>query len=175
MICPRCSRQLPDGSKFCDGCGFAIPASQPAQQPAPKPAPAQGYQQPNFGGAPQAPNYNQGYQQPNFGGAPFSQGHISEFTGGVFETFVAVLAASLLITISCGFATPWAITNLLKFIFGHMKIDGKRLVFVGNGAEFFGQWVIWSLLSLITCGIYGIFFVTPRLLNWIAKNTHFSD
>lgn len=175
MICPRCSRQLPDGTKFCDGCGFAIPsAPQPgAPAPAPRPAPAPGYQQPNYGAPPPPPNYNQGYQQPM--GSPFGQGHLSEFTGGIFDTFVAVLAASLLITITCGFATPWAITNLLKFIFGHTRIDGKRLVFVGNGAEFFGQWVIWSLLSLITCGIYGIFVVTPRLFNWIAKNTHFQD
>lgn len=52
MICPRCSRQLPDGSKFCDGCGLALTNQAPTQAPT--------YQQPGpFPNAPQQYPYPQ--------------------------------------------------------------------------------------------------------------------
>ena len=58
---------------------------------------------------------------------------VSDWDGGVFETFLNSLAASLIITFTCGIATPWAICYMMKFIIGHAKIDGKRLVFDGTG------------------------------------------
>lgn len=35
MFCPKCGKQLPDGAKFCTGCGS--PVSQPQTPPAPTP------------------------------------------------------------------------------------------------------------------------------------------
>jgi uncharacterized Zn finger protein (UPF0148 family) len=33
MICPKCKKELPDGSKFCNHCGNPINTEQPKQQP----------------------------------------------------------------------------------------------------------------------------------------------
>lgn len=45
MFCPKCGKELKDGSKFCTGCGAAVssaptPVSAPAPTPTPAPAPA---------------------------------------------------------------------------------------------------------------------------------------
>ena len=44
MFCPKCARQIPDSSRFCEFCGTALtapaqPASQPIPQPVPQPVP----------------------------------------------------------------------------------------------------------------------------------------
>lgn len=38
MFCPNCGKELPDGAKFCSGCGR--PVDRPQEQPAPFPVPA---------------------------------------------------------------------------------------------------------------------------------------
>ena len=89
----------------------------------------------------------------------------------MFETFVASLAASLIMSLTCGIATPWAICYLWKFILEHAIIDGKRLTFDGTGGQLFGNWIKWFLLTVITFGIYS-FWVAPRLYKWVASHTH---
>jgi len=98
----------------------------------------------------------------------------STWDGGVLDTVVNSIVASLMITFTCGIATPWAICYMWKFIIDHVIIDGKRLSFDGNGGQLFGNWIKWFLLTIITCGIYG-FWVTPRLYAWIASHTRFEN
>ncbi len=98
----------------------------------------------------------------------------SDWDGGVLETVINSIIASIMIAITCGIATPWAICYIWNFVIGHVTIDGKRLKFDGNGGELFGQWIIWFILTVITCGIYG-FWVTPKLYKWIASHTHFAN
>ncbi len=95
----------------------------------------------------------------------------STWDGGVLDTVVNSIVASLIMTFTCGIATPWAICYMMKFVIGHVIVDGKRLSFDGNGGQLFGNWIKWFLLTLITCGIYS-FWVTPRLYRWIASHTH---
>lgn len=95
----------------------------------------------------------------------------SKYDGSVLETFANSLLASLMITFTCGIATPWAICFMYKFILSHVIIDGRRLTFDGTGGQLFGNWIKWFFLTLITCGIYG-FWVAPRLYNWVASHTH---
>lgn len=97
----------------------------------------------------------------------------SRFDGGVLETFINTLIASLIIGITCGIATPWAICYMYNFIISHVVIDGRRLTFDGTGGQLFGNWIKWFLLTIVTCGIYS-FWVAPRLYNWVAKHTHFA-
>ena len=42
MFCPNCGKNVPDDSKFCDGCGFSFANAEPASAPEPaaEPAPA---------------------------------------------------------------------------------------------------------------------------------------
>ena len=97
---------------------------------------------------------------------------VSRFDGSVLDTLLNSLAASCLISLTCGFGTPWAICYMYKFIIGHVIIDGRRLTFDGTGGELLGQWIKWYLLTLVTCGIYG-FWVAPRVYDWVASHTHF--
>ena len=96
---------------------------------------------------------------------------VSTWDGGVFDTIVNSIVASLIISITCGIATPWAICYMMKFIIGHAIIDGKRMKFDGTGGQLFGNWIKWLLLMLVTCGIYS-FWVAPRLYKWAASHIH---
>ena len=93
----------------------------------------------------------------------------STWDGGVLDTVVNSIVASIIISITCGLATPWAICYMMKFIIGHAVINGKRLQFDGTGGQLFGNWIKWFLLTIITCGIYS-FWVTPRLYKWICSH-----
>lgn len=95
----------------------------------------------------------------------------STWDGGVFDTVVNAIVASLIVSITCGIATPWAICYMMKFIIGHAVIDGRRMKFDGTGGQLFGNWIKWFLLTLITCGIYS-FWVAPRLYKWVASHIH---
>ncbi len=97
---------------------------------------------------------------------------VSTWDGGVFETIINTIAASLIISFTCGIATPWAICFMMKFVIGHTVVSGRRLGFNGTGMQLFGNWIKWFLLTLITFGIYG-FWVVPRLYKWIASHTYF--
>lgn len=59
MFCPNCGKQLPDGSRFCDGCGAQLAAAQPIQQ---QPLQQQPVQQPYMHQQPVQQPY---MQQPN--------------------------------------------------------------------------------------------------------------
>ena len=95
----------------------------------------------------------------------------SKWDGGVLDTIVNIIVASLIISFTCGIATPWAICYMMKFVISHTVIDGKRLTFDGNGGQLFGNWIKWFILTLITCGIYS-FWVIPKMYSWIAKHIH---
>jgi uncharacterized ion transporter superfamily protein YfcC len=90
---------------------------------------------------------------------------------GIMDTIVNAIIASLIMSITCGIATPWAVCYMMKFIVGHAIIDGKRMTFTGSGGDLFGQWIKWFLLTIITCGIYS-FWVIPRMYKWIAEHIH---
>lgn len=137
------------GAQIADGVAFCANCGQktetPAPQPAPQPAPAE---------------------------AP--AGKQSCWDGGVLETVAASIVASLIISITCGIGTPWAVCYLYGYILKHVVLDGKRLTFDGTGGQLFGNWIKWFLLMIVTCGIYS-FWVIPRLYNWIASHTHRED
>ena len=104
-------------------------------------------------------------------GNPLSQ---STWDGGVLETIINSIVASLIISVTCGIATPWAICYMMKFVIEHAVINGKRLSFDGNGAQLFGNWIKWFLLTIVTCGIYS-FWVVPQVYKWVASHIHFKD
>ncbi len=145
--CNNCGHAMDDNASFCLSCG--APA-QPAQQQAPV--------------QPQQPVNN---YVPNYAPAQPQ----STWDGGVLDTIVNSIVASLIISFTCGIATPWAIVYMMRFIVEHAIIDGKRMRFDGTGGQLFAQWIKWFLLTIITCGIYS-FWVTPRLYKWVASHIH---
>ena len=49
-------------------------------------------------------------------GAPVAK---STWDGGVLDTFLNSIVASLLITFTCGIGTPWAVCYMMKFVISH--------------------------------------------------------
>ena len=96
---------------------------------------------------------------------------MSTWDGGVLDTVVNSIVASLICSVTCGIGTPWAICYMMKFVIEHTVINGRRLRFDGDGAQLFGNWIKWFLLTIVTCGIYS-FWVTPRLYKWVASHIH---
>ena len=163
-FCKNCGTSLSDDLTFCPNCGAGTGGADAN-------AGAGGFGA-GFGGAVNnlKGNFNNMMSQsedPSF----WSTDGASKWDGGVLETLVAGIVASLMITFTCGIATPWAVCYLWNFIISHALIDGRRLSFDGTGAQLFGNWIKWFLLTVITCGIYS-FWVTPRLCHWICKHTH---
>ncbi len=142
-FCSNCGTQIDDNIQFCPSCGSKqIRVDEPQQTSRPE------------------------YQP------PVNNARISDWDGSVLDTIVNSIIAGLIITFTCGIATPWAICYIYKFVISHVIVDGKRLKFDGTGGALFANWIKWFILILITCGIYS-FWVTPRLYKWIAGNTHF--
>ena len=143
-FCTNCGNSVPEEYAFCTNCGTKVQATPVAVQ------------QPNND------DYNGGYDAPAG----------STWDGGVLETFLASIVYSLIVTFTCGIATPWAVCYFYKFVISHVIIDGKRLYFNGTGGSLFGNWLLWTLLTVITCGIYG-FWVAPKMYKWFSSHTHF--
>ncbi len=142
-FCNNCGTQLSDDMQFCNNCGAKQGAAPAAAPVTPQPVP------------PVSSVVNN-----------------STWDGGVLDTVVNSIVASLIMSLTCGIATPWAICYMMKFIIGHAIIEGKRLRFVGKGGSLFGNWIKWMLLTMITCGIYG-FWVAPRMYKWVVSNIEF--
>lgn len=151
--------------------------NQQAQQQA-----TQGYTNPNMANnnqyGPQQmfppPQNGGGFQQNIYIGTQQQLNTGSRFDGTVLDTLLVSIAASLIAGITFGIATPWALCIMWNFIVSHVIVDGKRLYFDGNGAQLFGNWIKWFILTIITFGIYG-FWVAPKLFDWVAKHTHFQN
>lgn len=153
-ICANCGAQLADQVRFCDKCGAAQAEAVAAPQPQYQEPQYQQYQQPQY----------QQYQQ-------YQNYSVSDWDGGVLDTIVNSIVASLIITFTCGIATPWAVCYMVRFVADHAIIDGKRIQFTGTGGGLFAQWIKWLLLTVITCGIYS-FWVVPRMYKWIISHLH---
>ena len=65
---------------------------------------------------------------------------------------------------------PLAICWKNRFIQKRLIIDGRKMWFNGDGVEIIGRWIVWSLLTLITFGIYALF-RNLRVLRWVNKHT----
>ncbi len=93
----------------------------------------------------------------------------SFYDGTAGEYFGMCLVARLGIIFSCGIATPWMITKLLKFDFEHSIICGDRLGFDGTGGQYWGENNLVGLLNLITCGIYGAWGIV-KINKWTYRH-----
>ena len=97
----------------------------------------------------------------------------SQFTGGLLGLIGINLLQVIMITITLGLGTPWAICVKERWIAKHTIIDGKQLAFDGTGGQLFGNFIKWFLLTILTLGIYG-FWLDIKMKQWITKHTHFA-
>lgn len=98
----------------------------------------------------------------------------SKFEGSVLGFIGYSLLATLITTCTFGIAFPWADVMFQSWICRNTIIDGRRPYFDGTGAQLFGNYIKWLILTVITCGIYG-FWMFNKITHWRTKHTHFAN
>lgn len=96
----------------------------------------------------------------------------SEFNAGLLDLLGARIVVFLIILLTLGFGTPWAIVYFEKWRLERTTIDGMNLTFDGTGGELFGKYIVWFFLTLLTLGIYS-FWLSLNMHKWIVEHTHF--
>ena len=96
----------------------------------------------------------------------------SEFDGTLFPYLIHIILVGIASSFTLGLAVPWALCSLFRWTAEHTVINGKRLQFVGTGGELFKKWIIWWLLTIVTCGFFS-FYVFITMERWKAKHTTF--
>lgn len=97
----------------------------------------------------------------------------SKFSGGLLGLIGINIIQGILIGFTLGIAAPWAICIKESWMAKHTTIDGRQLTFDGNGAQLFGNYIKWLLLTFVTCGIYS-FWLSIKMKQWVTKHTHFA-
>ena len=98
----------------------------------------------------------------------------SKFSGGLLGLIGISFLAGLLASITLGIGTPWAVCMVMNWYAKHITIDGKKVTFDGNGGQLFGQYIKWLLLTIITCGIYGLW-LSIKMVGWVVSHTHLAE
>lgn len=145
MFCKNCGKEIDDKAIMCPNCGVAT--DNMAQ-----------YKNPANAGANAAPDSNG-----------------SKFTGGAFANAFIGWISGLVSLITLGLCAPFMICWKEKWVAKHTYINGRQLAFDGNGAQLWGRFMLWVLLSVITLGIYYIICVKVAMEKWRTKHTHFAD
>jgi len=149
MFCINCGSRIEDNAVFCTNCGAkqeeqAAPVAEEAVQ-APVAAP-------------------QVVAEPVVVAAPvISQDVVmttnwkySHFDGGVLGLIGVSLAVFFLTLITLGLAGPAMHCYMLRWQYRHTVVGGYRLKFTGTGWQLFWRAIVWSLLTVITIGIFGL-------------------
>ncbi len=98
----------------------------------------------------------------------------SNFSATVFGWFGVRFLVTLGTIFSFGIALPWLVCFRQKYLASRTHINGKTQRFDGNGVQLIGKYLLWLLLTILTCGI-GAFFLKANLHKWIVSHTHFTE
>ena len=105
---------------------------------------------------------------------PQIEANDSFFDGKGLTYFGKGLLFTLIVSVTCGIAYPWAQVMLLKWQIGHTVIEGKRQSFNGTGGQLFLECLKWFFLTLITLGFYGFYFVPVNYRKWVTSHTTYA-
>ncbi len=95
----------------------------------------------------------------------------SKFTGGLLGMIGINILQTIICVFTLGIGVPWAVCLKERWYVKHTVIDGRQLTFDGTGAQLFGNYIKWLLLSIITLGIYS-FWLGIKMKQWVTKHTH---
>ena len=95
----------------------------------------------------------------------------SQFNGTVGEYFRLSILMFLLVVFTLGLGMPWAICMLHRWRMNNLVIDGKQVFFCGRGKKLFWRYIGWSILSLLTLGVYA-FRIPVKVMDWLMDHTH---
>lgn len=96
----------------------------------------------------------------------------SKFDGEFWPYLGWRLLSGLISLFTLGICYPFGLAMVARYEREHTIINGKRLTFDGKGSQFIGKWILYQLLTVITCGIFSLW-IPVKKYKWIAKHTHF--
>jgi len=96
-----------------------------------------------------------------------------EFKGGVLPIFLFPFWFIPFMVITLSIALPWIICIVIRWICENTTIGGKRLAFKGTGGGLFWRYILWTLLTFITLGIYG-YWAIRNYIRWGIENIEVS-
>ncbi len=99
---------------------------------------------------------------------------LSKFDAGLLKLIGTNLLNMLILLCTLGIMLPWAICMKQEFFVKHTIILGKRQNFDGKGIQFFGLWIKYVLLIIVTLGIYS-FWIPISLKRWIVSHIHYVE
>ena len=95
----------------------------------------------------------------------------SKFTGGLLGLIGVSLAVTFGSIFTLFIAYPWLFCFKQRWYAKHTYYDGVQMQFDGKGGQLIGNYLKWILLSIITIGIYSLWF-SINLHKWNVKHTH---
>lgn len=98
----------------------------------------------------------------------------SQFNGRLIQLIGVSILQALISVFTLGLGVPAAVCLKERWLAKHTIIDGKQLVFDGNGWQLFGQYIKWFLLTIVTLGIYSLW-LGIKMKKWVVKHTHFVE
>ncbi|MFA6852098.1 MAG: leucine-rich repeat protein, partial [Bacilli bacterium] len=98
----------------------------------------------------------------------------SKLTAGIFDLIAINIGFFLICLFTLGLGWPIAVVIKEKWKCQRTYISGKKLKFVGTGGELFVEYIKWILLTIITLGIFLIWFPNKKY-QWTIRHTHFED
>ena len=87
---------------------------------------------------------------------------------GVYLVFIIITVCTLFIGLA------YAMCFKYRWNCKHTVMEGKRMRFIGKSEALLGRLALWSILTVITAGIYGLF-IPVKIKKWYAENTFFYD
>ena len=96
----------------------------------------------------------------------------SSYDGGAVSNFLHLLVVFLFSSLTLFLAMPALVCWYFRWETSHVRINGRQLEFDGKGIQLFGKLVLWSFLTIITVGLYGIFRMPLNLQRWRTSHTH---
>ena len=95
----------------------------------------------------------------------------SFFDGNLMQLVLLNFACGVLNTLTLGLAYPLVSCIRLRWLNKHAVINKKKLIFKGTAGSLYLHYLLWSFLTVITFGIYGLW-LKINLIKWQVKNTH---
>ena len=77
----------------------------------------------------------------------------SFFDGKVGDYFVTVILSALAALVPFA-GVAWSQIIMTRWFVNHTVIDSRRLTFRGTVGDLFVKYLLWGILSTITCGIF---------------------
>lgn len=94
----------------------------------------------------------------------------SKFDGSWLGLLGVKLLTNFVTVITLSFGMYWAHCYKERWFAKHKIIDGCRLYFTGTGLQYFVKCIVWTLLTVITFGIYG-FWRNIKAKKWTVEHT----